>query len=88
MLDLNTDWYAEVRWQLEKKVACGEIYLLLFVVSPTSPNARKYDFKVCKRYREEKKKLSDALAKILKLNEVWYIKMYLCIWDLLIAWRS
>lgn len=44
-----------------------------------SPNARKYDFKVCEQYREEEEELVSALDKSLKLEENWCMKVELCI---------
>ena len=69
MLALHADQYVEVRSRSEEKIASGEIYPRLYVISQETLNARKNDFKVCKRYHEEEKKLANALKKSLKLNE-------------------
>ena len=87
MLDLYANQYTEVRSRWEEKIARGEIHPRLFVISPVSPNARKYNFKVCKRYQEEEKMFVNTLEKSLQLNENRCIKIDLCIWDLSIAQR-
>ena len=71
----------------EEKIASRDIPPCLFVVYPESQNARKYNFKVCKQYREEEKKLACARVESLKLEASCSIKEDLCIWDLSIAWR-
>lgn len=91
MLDLFTASYAasyvEVRPWCEKKIVNGEVAFCSFVVYPESPNAQKYDFKVCKRYSEEEEKLACAHNKCLKQEETWWIKLDLGIRDLAIAQR-
>ena len=64
----------------EETIASEKMYPHLFVISLESPNARKYNFKVCKRYCEEEKKLANALDKYCKLNENWWIKLDSCIY--------
>ena len=69
------------------KIVRGEVYPRSFIVSRQSPTARKYEPRVCQRYQEEEKELSEDLEKCLKRNDKACIKMDGCIQDLAIVWR-
>ena len=65
MLDLFAASFVEVKSQYEEKITNGEVCPRLFVVYPEYPNVWKYEFEVCKIYREEEKKLAYAHNKYL-----------------------
>lgn len=69
MLDCFAAQYAEVKPKWMAKIACGEIYPCLFIVSRQSPDARKCNPRVYKRYQKEEKKISKDLEKSLKWND-------------------
>ena len=79
---VNTVWFAEVKPKWITKISCGEVYPHLFIVSSESPTAQKYNPRVCERYQEEEKELSEDFEECLKWNDNVCIQMNECIQDL------
>ena len=79
MLDCFAARSAEVKPKWMAKIAHGEVYPRLFIVSSQSPSARNYDPRVCERYHKEEKEHSKDLETSLKWNDNACIKIHGCI---------